>query len=254
MNELFGLEGRTALITGGGTGLGRSFAKTLSKAGARVVICGRRVEPLEATVADIEMAGGTASCLTMDVTDPHNMATALDQAASSGRIDILVNNAGVAGDQMLITETEDGWDRIMNANLKGAFMLAQAVARKMSADKKGGSIINISSILASTAQKGTGPYAASKAALSHLTRNMAIEWGRYNIRVNAIAPGYFRTDMADDFADSPMGEAMIMRAPIRRFGAPDELSGAILLLASDAGAYMTGSVVTVDGGLSIPQI
>ena len=254
MTRLFDMQGRRVLISGGGTGLGKAFANAVCEVGAEVIVCGRREAPLQHTVAALQEQGACASYQTMDVTSASSIQAALDAATADGRLDVLVNNAGVVGEEMLINHSESGWDHVMNANLKGAFMLAQAAAQKMAADGHGGSIVNIASILGATAQKGTGPYGASKAALIHLTKNMAVEWARYGIRVNAIAPGYFRTDMADAFLDSAAGEALLKRSPIRRAGAAHELSGAILLLASDAGAFMTGSVVTVDGGQSIPTI
>lgn len=254
MSNIFDMTGRRALITGGGTGLGKAFAEAMTDVGAEVILCARREGPLNETVEQLRAKGAKASAVTMDATSADSIAAAVEFASRDGRIDVLVNNAGVTGEQMLMTETEEGWDHIVDLNLKGAFLVAQAAARHMSTDGEGGSIINIASILGSTAQKGTGPYGASKAGLIHLTRNMALEWARYKIRVNAIAPGYFRTDMADDYLDSEVGQAMIKRSPIRRTGVAHELSGAMLLLASDAGAYMTGSVITVDGGLSIPNI
>jgi NAD(P)-dependent dehydrogenase (short-subunit alcohol dehydrogenase family) len=164
---------------------------------------------------------------------------------------VLVNNAGVAADKSLLETSEDEWDLLMDANLKGAWLVARAAAGTMIANDTGGTIVNIASILGSAVQKRTGPYAAAKAGLLHLTRAMALEWARHGIRVNAIAPGYYRTDMAADFLDSAAGQQLRKRIPQRRLGNPEELDGAILLLASGASSYMTGSVITVDGGLSL---
>ena len=254
MSDLFSMQGKRVLITGGATGLGFSTAKVLAQHGAEVVLAARRMNRIEEAVAKLEANGGRASGVAMDVSDRSSMDAALAQAQAGGRIDVLINNAGVVGEHMLLEETEEDWDRIYGTNLKAIFTLSQAVMKSMASDGQGGNLINVASILGFTTQKGTAPYASAKAALIQLTRNMALEWARYGVRANAIAPGYFRTDMADDYLDSEVGQTMIKRAPLRRTGVPDELAGAMLLLASDASAYMTGSVVTVDGGLSIPQI
>lgn len=247
--ELFSLQGKHALVTGGGTGLGRAFALQLAAAQATVTLAGRRRAPLEETASLIRESGGRAHCITLDVSDAASVAPAFD--ALHAPVDIVVNNAGLAADAMLLDLPEEDWDRIFDANLKGAWQVARAAARMMIAAGIRGSVINIASILGSAVQKGTAPYAAAKAGLLHLTRAMALEWARHGIRVNAIAPGYYYTDMAAEYLDSDSGRAMLKRIPQRRLGAPDELGGAILLLASDASAYMTGSVVTVDGGLSL---
>ena len=254
MTDIFDMTGKRVLITGGATGLGLAAASALARYGAKVILAARRTNRVEESVASIQSSGGRATGVSLDVSDADSIASALETVFESGRVDVLINNAGVVGDKMLIDETEADWDRIYNTNLRAIFSLSQAVARAMAADHIGGNIINMASILGSTTQKGTATYASAKAALIQLTRSMAVEWARYNIRVNAIAPGYFRTELADDWLDSEGGQNMIKRAPLRRTGVPHELEGVVLLLASAAGGYMTGSVVTVDGGLSIPQI
>lgn len=254
ISELFNLNGRTALITGGGTGLGKQFAKVLAEAGATVVLCARRVDKLQATAEEIQASGGQALCFVMDVTDADSIAAAFDQVGEHGPVSILVNNAGTVADLMLLDVPEQEWDQVQDTNLKGAWLVAKESARRMIDSGVGGSIVNIASALGVAVQKGTGPYAASKAGLLHLTRSMALEWARFGIRVNAIAPGYYATDLAEDFLNSETGQAMVKRIPQRRLGNVEDLSGAILLLASDAGAYMTGSVITVDGGHSLPTI
>jgi len=253
VESLFSLKGKTALITGGGTGLGRDFARTLAAAGAKVILAARRLEKLEQTVAEITAAGFDATALALDVTDRASVDALFARCAQSGVIDILVNNAGIIGTPSLLDVSEEEWNLIINTNLTGSWRVARGFVTQLSAAKRGGRIINISSLLAVSAQKGTAPYAASKAALLQLTRSMAIEWARYGINVNAIMPGYFATEISEDFLQSDVAVALQKRIPLRRLGDPADLRGALLLLASPAGAYMTGSVVTVDGGHSMPQ-
>lgn len=254
INKLFDLSGQTALITGGGTGLGRQFAITLAEAGATVVLCARRVDKLEATAEEIQQSGGNAHCYAMDVTDSNSITTAFDQASAHGTVTVLVNNAGLSTSPMLIDAQEDIWDKAQDTNLKGAWMVAREAAARMIKNEVGGSIINIASALGFAVQKGTGPYSTSKAGLLHLTKGMAVEWARYGIRVNSIAPGYFATDLANEFLESERGKAMVKAIPQRRLGEHENLSGVILLLATEAGAYMTGTNITVDGGHSIATI
>lgn len=253
VDPLFDLTGKTALVTGGGTGLGRHFATELARAGARVVLCARRVEKIQACAEEINSGGGIAEYYPMDVTDVESVKAALKEASRSGVVSIVVNNAGINSETMMLDTTEEEWDGVMATNLKGAWLVAREAVALMSEAGSGGSIINIASILGMAAQKGTGPYSASKAALLHLTRNMALEWAKYGVRANAIAPGYFTSDMADSFLASDLGAAMLKRIPQRRLGDHKDLSGPILLLASDASAYMTGTVITVDGGHSMPM-
>lgn len=249
---MFDLTGKRALVSGGGTGLGRQFALTLAGAGAEVVLAARRRDPLEATAAEIRTAGGVAECIALDVTDAASVDAAL--AGPAGRVDVLVNNAGTAGPGSLLDMTEDTWDRVFDVNVKGAWHLARAAARQMIERRSGGSIVNVASVLGVAVQKWTANYPASKAALLHLTRAMALDWARYGIRANALLPGYFATEMSEAYLGTEPGQAMLKRMPMRRLGEPSELDGALLLLASDASRYMTGSAITVDGGLSIPFV
>lgn len=252
--NLFDLRGRTALITGGGTGLGRHFAMVLSQAGASVVLCARRAEKLEETASEIREMGGTALCVPMDITDARQIADGFDAAESLGTTSILINNAGTLAKPGLLELDEAVWDSVLDTNLKGAWLVAREATRRMiDADTKG-TVINVASILGSAVQKGTGPYAASKAALIHMTRVMALEWARYGVRANAIAPGYFSTDFSTEFLNTDMGQNMVRRIPQRRLGNLENLSGPILLLASDASEYMTGTTITVDGGQSMAII
>lgn len=252
--ELFDLTGKSALITGGGTGLGRQFARVLAAAGARVILCARRVDKIEACAAEINTAGGRAECHPMDVKHSASVAEAFDRASEGGLVDVVVNNAGVVAEPLLLQVTEEDWDNVLATNLKGSWLVAREAVRRLVDAGVGGSIINIASILGVAAQKGTGPYGSSKAAMLHLTRDMALEWAKYNVRANAIAPGYISSDMADSFLASEAGKAMLRRIPQRRLGTAEDLNGAILLLASDASAYMTGSTITVDGGHSMPML
>ena len=251
---LFSLAGRDALITGGGTGIGRQVALSYAAAGARVILCARRIDKLQQTVEEIRNSGGSADCVAMDVTDAASVDAAFERACAERPVSIVVNNAGITSSQPLHELEESEWDQVLDTNLKGAWLVTRAAARRMIAGSTGGSIINVASILGFTVQKGTGPYAASKAGLIHMTQVMAHEWARYGIRVNALAPGYVATDIAGDYLSGPGGQALLKRIPQRRLGTVDDMIGAMLLLASDASAYMTGSVICVDGGLSLAGI
>ncbi|HET8875082.1 MAG TPA: SDR family NAD(P)-dependent oxidoreductase [Casimicrobiaceae bacterium] len=243
------LAGRHALVTGANGSLGGHFARTLAKAGANVTMTARGVDALDPLVDEIAKLGRRAVPLALDVTDAASVARTFDHAAHAlGAITVVVNNAGIAITKPLLDHTEDDWLRVIDVNLNGAWRVAQAAARHMVAHGAGGSIVNVASILGLRVAAQVPSYAASKAALIQLTKAMALELARHRIRVNALAPGYVETAMNHDFFASDAGQAMIKRVPQRRIGMPDELDGALLLLASDAGSYMTGSVVTVDGG------
>lgn len=249
-SERFSLAGKTALITGASSGLGRHFAKVLADAGATVVITARRLERLQALAAEIESAGGKALAIQMDVTDNSSIKAAFDKAQDQlGSIDILINNAGVGDPRAFMDMSEDAWDSMMDTNLKSVWRLAQEASQRMVKADKGGSIINIASILGLRVAPKLSHYATAKAGVIQLTKAMALELARHNIRVNAIAPGYIQTEMNDEFFTSPAGQNYIKQhMPMRRLGQEDELSGPLLLLASAAGSFMTGTVITVDGG------
>jgi NAD(P)-dependent dehydrogenase (short-subunit alcohol dehydrogenase family) len=247
--QSFDLGGQAALVTGASSGLGRHAALTLAAAGARVAIAARRLEPLLELERQIEAAEGRALPLRLDVTDPASVAEAVREAETElGAISILVNNAGVADTKAALEVTEDDWDRVVDTNLKGAWLVAQAVGEHMARMKQGGSIVNIASVLGLAGTAQVPAYCASKGGLINLTRALAQEWARDGIRVNALAPGYVETDINRDFLVSAAGEALRKRVPLRRFGRPEDLDGALLLLASAAGRYITGSVLVVDGG------
>jgi NAD(P)-dependent dehydrogenase (short-subunit alcohol dehydrogenase family) len=243
------LAGHNALVTGANGSLGAHFALTLARAGANVAVGARRVDSVVQVAGEIAALRRRVARVALDVTDAASVATALHQAeAALGPIDVVVNNAGIAITKPLLDHTEDDWLQVIDVNLNGAWRVAQAAARRMVANGKGGSIVNVASIIGLRVAAQVPSYAASKAALIQLTKAMALELARHRIRVNALAPGYVETGMNHDFFASDAGQAMIKRVPQRRIGTADELDGALLLLTSDAGSYMTGSVVTVDGG------
>ena len=247
--NLFDLTGRRALVTGASSGLGAGFARVLVGAGAQVVLGARRLGALEALAEEIEAAGGSAMAVSMDVTDAQSVAAAFERIAETGSAaDIVVNNSGVSREDWIANMDEDDWDLIMDTNLKGVWRVAKASANALIKSGKGGSIINIASITARRPSQTIAAYAASTAAVEHFTCTMLLEWARSGIRVNAIAPGYFLTEINADFFETKAGDAMRSRIPMKRLGNTDELSGPLLLLASDAGSYMTGSTLVVDGG------
>ena len=247
--ELFDLSGEVALVTGASSGLGNRFARVLAANGATVIAAARRVDKLEALVTDIEQAGGRALAVACDVTDRGQIARAFDQAEDfAGPVSVLVNNAGIAHGGAAISLEEDDWRKILQTNLDAVFFVAQEAAQRMVKAEKPGAIVNIASVLGTHLQKGVAAYAVSKSGVIQMTKALALEWARYGIRVNAIAPGWFRTEINDAYLDSETGEGMKRKNPLRRFGAEGDLDGALLLLASSAGAYMTGSLITVDGG------
>lgn len=249
MSDRFALQGRRALVTGASSGLGRHFALTLARAGAAVIVAARSLDKLEQTVADVQAVGGEAYALPLDVTDPTSVKSAFDRLETFGEsADLIVNNAGVAVSRPVFEQTEADWNSVLDTNLKGAWLVAQEGARRLVAKKRRGAIVNIASITGERVAGGVIPYCTSKAGVIHLTRAMALELARHGIRVNALAPGYVQTELNRDFLASEPGEKLKSRIPQRRFGLPEELDGALLLLASDAGAYITGSVIFADGG------
>lgn len=245
----FSLDGKTALVTGAGSGLGRQFAQTLAEAGATVVLAARRREKLEETARSIAEKGGNANCIDLDVTDSASVRDCFAEIESSaGAIDVLVNNAGIARQEFLLEMTEEDWDAVIDTNLKGVFLVAQQAARAMVKAGKTGSIINIASVLGLRVSKALASYIAAKSAVVQMTRAMALEWAQYGIRVNAIAPGYFITEINRKQFEAGAAEHLLKRIPMRRVGNLEELSGPVLLLASDAGSFMTGMTLEVDGG------
>lgn len=247
----FDVQDRVAIVTGASSGLGRQFALTLARAGAKVAIAARRQDRLADLTRQIQAFDGRAVPVPLDVTDAASVAECVRAAETElGPISILVNNAGIAVSTPALELAEADWDRVIDTNLKGAWLMAQETARHMARLGHGGTLINIASILGLTAVPRVASYCAAKAGLVNLTRALAGELARYKIRVNALAPGYIETDLNRDYLRSEAGRAMVDRVPLRRFGKPEDLDGALLFLASDASAYVTGAVLTVDGGQS----
>ena len=249
------VDGKVALVTGAFGGLGRHFATTLAQAGAAVALAGRRIDDGRALADTLAAAGHRVCAVCMDVADRGSVEAAIDEAeAALGTIDVLVNNAGVALTKPFLDLTDDDWSAILDVNLDGAFRVAQAVARRMKDARRGGSIINVASLLGLRVAAQVAPYAASKAALIQLTKAMAIELARHAIRVNAIAPGYVETAINRDFFATDAGQALVKRIPLRRLGRLEDLDAPLLLLACERSSYVTGSVVVVDGGHSVNSI
>ena len=250
MSENMILSGHRAMVTGASGGLGAHFATTLASHGAQVVLAARRLSKLEDVKSDIEANGGKAFAVEMDVTQLDSVEAAFAKVISEfgGPCDILVNNSGVGQESWMVETTEEEWANIVDTNLTGVWRVAKHAVKALIDAKLTGSIINIASITAHRPSYMLTGYAATKAAVDHLTRNMALEFSRFDIRVNAIAPGYFKTAINDVFLESDSGDRMRKRVAMRRLGEYKELDGALLLLASDAGSYMTGSTIVVDGG------
>lgn len=240
------LSGRNALVTGASGGLGKHFAELLARHGAAVTLAGRRRDSLDKACAAIRDFGGIARPLVLDVTDARAAAAVLGSETEA--FDILVNNAGVASSVAALETTIEDFDGVIDTNLRGAFVVAKAVAGRMRGAGREGTIVNIASIAGIRVAGNIAAYAASKAALIQLTRALALEWARYGIRVNALCPGYIETDLNRAFFASDAGKKLIARIPQRRLGQPEDLDGALLLLCSDASAFMTGATIAVDGG------
>ncbi|MGI9286683.1 MAG: SDR family NAD(P)-dependent oxidoreductase [Pseudomonadales bacterium] len=249
VDSLFDLTGRVALVTGASSGFGEHFAKVLAENGAKVVVGARRLDRLEKLVEDIKSAGGEALAVAMDVTDGDIVSAAFDSAETTlGVVDIVVNNAGVADPKKALVVDEDSWDFVVDTNLKAVWRVATEGAQRMVKAELPGSIVNIASILGLRVAVDQSSYAAAKAGVVQLTKSMALELARHHIRVNAICPGYYKTEINEDFFNTENGQAYIKQTPARRLGEMSELTGPLLLLASGAGSFVTGVALPVDGG------
>jgi len=254
------LSGRVALVTGASSGLGTQFAKTLAKAGAGVVLAGRRVERLKSLRAEIEADGGDAHVVTLDVTDPDSIKSAVAHAETEmGTIDILVNNSGVGTTQLLVDVGEDDYDYVFDTNTKGAFFVAQEVGKRMIARSKGaapgtftgGRIVNIASTAGLKVMSKIGVYAMSKAAVVHMTRSMALEWGRYGINVNALCPGYIDTEINHHQWGTEQGRKLIEMLPRKRVGQPADLDAVLMMLCANESHFVNGAIIQADDGFAI---
>ncbi|HKY93929.1 MAG TPA: SDR family NAD(P)-dependent oxidoreductase [Kiloniellales bacterium] len=245
------LSGQVALVTGASSGLGRRFALTLARAGAKVALAARRVDRLETLAQEIAAFDGRALPIAMDVRDAASVGAAFEAAETElGPLTVVINNAGIAQTKAALELSEADWSQVIETNLTGVFRVAQAAARRMAAVGQGGSIVNIASILGLGGATQLAAYSTAKAGVLNLTRTLALEWARHRIRVNALAPGYIVTEINREDLAGKVGEILLKKIPQRRFGTPEDLDGALLLLASPASAFMTGSVIVVDGGQS----
>ena len=261
MSMQFDLEGRTALVTGASSGLGARFAKVLADNGARVVLASRRVERMKELRAEIAAEGGSAHVVALDVTDTASIRAAVAHAETeAGPIDILVNNSGVSTTQRLVDATEADFDFMFDTNVRGAFFVAQEVAKRMILRARGAAqsparpparIVNIASMAGLKVLAQIGIYCMSKAAVVHMTKSMALEWGRYGINVNVICPGYIRTEINDEHWDTEAGRKLIQMLPRRRIGSPEDLDGVLLLLCADQSQFINGAVIAADDGFGI---
>ena len=246
------LDQKVALVTGASSGLGRRFAVTLARAGAKVAVAARRADRLAELAAEITGFGGQALAVGMDVTRIESIREAVTAAeAGLGPIDILVNNAGVTVTKPILDVTGEDYDFVFDTNAKGLYFVAQAVARGMIQRGGGGNIVNLGSVASLRVLGKLSLYCGSKAAVAHMSRAMALEWGRHDINVNAICPGYIETELNRDYWQTEGGQALIKRLPRRRLGDPADLDGILLLLAGPAGRFINGAVIPVDDGTSI---
>lgn len=253
LTETFGLKGKVALVVGASSGIGAQFARALARAGADVALGARRAAKIEALAKDIaDETGVRTLAVSMDVTDADSVVKAFDAVEEAfGTCTVVCNNAGLAIPNWALEDTEEDWDTTMNTNLKGMWRVAREAAKRMMAAGTGGSIINTASILG----LGVGPmqttYSVSKAGVVQMTRALALEWQRFGIRVNAICPGYFKTEINDAFLESEHGQNMVKLTPARRVGKLEELEPAMLMLASDASSFTTGVALPVDGAHTV---
>ena len=243
------LENKVAIVTGGNRGLGKSIAIALAEAGANIVIVSRNVEKNKEVEDEIKKLGRDCISISTDLQKKDSIDNMVEETINHfGKIDILVNNAGVSTTKFALDVTEEEWDMIMNLNGKSLFFCSQAVAKHMK-EQGSGEIINIASVVGAVGDVGISPYTASKGAVINLTRSLALEWARYGIQVNAIGPAYIETDMnRDALRKAKVDNKILSKTPMKRLGKPEELNGAVLLLASEGSSYITGQTIFVDGG------
>jgi NAD(P)-dependent dehydrogenase (short-subunit alcohol dehydrogenase family) len=260
MSYSIDLSGRVALITGASSGLGQQFARTLAKAGAAVVLAGRRIERLKTLRSEIEALGGDAHVVGLDVTDPHSIRSAIAHAETEvGAIDILVNNSGVSTTQKLVDVTPEDYDYVFDTNTRGAFFVAQEVGKRMLARARGaapgtytgGRIVNIASMAGLRVLGQIGVYCMSKAAVVHMTRAMALEWGKFGINVNAICPGYIDTEINHHHWETEQGRKLIAMLPRKRLGEPKDLDALLVMLCSNESHFINGAVIAADDGFAL---
>jgi NAD(P)-dependent dehydrogenase (short-subunit alcohol dehydrogenase family) len=251
----FSVSGEVAFVTGASSGIGRHFAEVLAAAGAKVALAARRADRLAELAREIETRGGQCLPVSCDVTDRESIIAAITAAEDGlGPLSILVNNAGVVVSKPLFEHTEADWDHVVDTNLKGAWMMARDFAHHLVGLKRPGRIINIASVLGFRTIGRVPAYCAAKAGLIHLTHVLAMELARHGILVNALAPGYVETDFNREFFATEAGQNLIGRIPLKRIAQPADLDGALLFLASPASAYVTGAVISVDGGHGVAAI
>ena len=251
-DRIFDINGKVALVTGASSGIGTHFCKVLADSGAKVLACARRKDRLDSLVAEIQAAGGEAAAIVMNVTSRTSINSAFDAAeAAFSTPDIICNNAGIAVQKSFVRMDEADWDSVVNTDLKAVFSVGQEAAQRLIVAGKPGSIINTASILGTGVLPELSAYSAAKAGVIQLTRSMALDLIRNKIRVNAICPGYFKTEMTEGFFSTPAGATYAQSLPSGRTGELEELSGALLLLASEASSYMSGSTITVDAAHSV---
>ena len=244
------VRSKRVLVTGASSGLGAHFARLFARCGAHLVVAARRKDKLEQFAEELRALGAASVMpVAMDVTDAESVKQAfLTMSNQAPLLDIVINNAGISGEGLALQQSVDQFDEVIATNLRGVWLVAKQAASIWKDAARSGTIVNIASIQGERVAPGLSAYSASKAAVVHLTRNLALEWARYDIRVNALEPGYIRTEINSDLWEQDYGKEMIRRIPMRRLGRPEDLDGALLLMASSASSWMTGSILAIDGG------